>query len=147
MEASPRFSNHELEVFDSPDVGSFERDALFSQLAETVDAAILIYQGDHHVYANSAIERVTGYSRDELLALDPFLLIYPDDRERVREYTEARKRGDDAPLCYEVRFLTKGGAARWMEFPWWFRTAIPRTISTGTRARTESRSPAPAPTG
>jgi PAS domain S-box-containing protein len=91
-------------------------EALFSALAETVDAAVLIFQGGRHVYANSATARVTGYSRAEVLSCDPFTLIHPDDRDVVRARAEARVRGEAVASNYEVKLLTKGGEARWAEF-------------------------------
>lgn len=115
MDTSSRLSGRQPEIPNLPGDVSLEQDTLFSQLAETVDAAILIYQGGRHIYANSAAERVTGYSREELTTMDPFLLIYPEDRERVRGYTDARRRGAPAPTRYEVRFLGKDGGPRWME--------------------------------
>ncbi|MER3443440.1 MAG: hypothetical protein C4333_04690 [Meiothermus sp.] len=92
MDTSSRLSGRQPEIPNLPGDVSLEQDTLFSQLAETVDAAILIYQGGRHIYANSAAERVTGYSREELTTMDPFLLIYPEDRERVRGYHKGLER-------------------------------------------------------
>jgi PAS domain S-box-containing protein len=101
---------------EPPEVSPPGGEALFSALAETVDAAVLIFQGSRHVYANSAAARVTGYSRAELLACDPFTLIHPDDRDVVRARALARARGEAVPSSYEVKLLTKGGETRWSEF-------------------------------
>ena len=37
------------------------------------------------VYANPATERVSGYTPEEFLALDPFERMHPEDRPRCEE--------------------------------------------------------------
>ena len=65
--------------------------------------------------ANCAWERVLGWTTDELLALDPELLIHPDDFEETRTAFETVADGDPLP-----RFLNrcqhKTGGFRWLEW-------------------------------
>jgi PAS domain S-box-containing protein len=92
-----------------------DAESLFAVLAETLDAAIFIFQNGRVVYANPSAARLTGYSRDELLELDPFELAHPDERAAARARVEARRRGEPVPPRYETKFVTKGGEARWAE--------------------------------
>ncbi len=90
-----------------------ESEAKFRALAETTTAAIFIHQGYKLVYANSAGEKMTGYSREELLAEDFWSLIHPDYQELAKERGQARMRGEKVPQEYEFKFLKKNGEERW----------------------------------
>jgi PAS domain S-box-containing protein len=92
-----------------------ESEAKFRTLAETTTAAIFIHQGQKLVYANSAGETMTGYTRDELLQEDFWALIHPDYQELVKERGQTRMHGDPAraPREYEFKFVRKDGEERW----------------------------------
>ncbi|NIN50481.1 MAG: PAS domain S-box protein, partial [Gemmatimonadales bacterium] len=93
-----------------------ESEAKFRTLAETVAAAAFIYQGEQIRYVNSAAEALTGYTREELLQMNFWDVIAPDFRELVRERGLARQMGQDVPLRYEVKLVTKDGDERWVDF-------------------------------
>ncbi len=86
-----------------------ESEEKFRTLTETLAAVILVYQGDQYVYANLSAERITGYSRDELLGMKFWEVMHPDDREIIRERGIARQQGKAVPSRYEVRYRTKDG--------------------------------------
>lgn len=88
----------------------------FRGLAETISAAVFIYQGERMRYVNSAAEALTGYSRDEILKMNFWDVILPELRELVKERGLARQRGDDVPAGYEVKILRKDGEERWVDF-------------------------------
>ncbi|HSQ77999.1 MAG TPA: PAS domain S-box protein [Nitrospirota bacterium] len=90
-----------------------ESEAKFRTLAETTTAAIFIHQGQKLVYANSAGEIMSGYSRDELLQEDFWTLIHPDYQELVRQRGQARMHGERVPQEYEFKFVRKNGEERW----------------------------------
>ena len=92
-----------------------ESEELFRSLTETVSASIFIYQGEGFTYFNSACERLTGYTRQELMAMGTFDLIHPDCREAVIQISLARRRGEAAPDRYETRIMTRNGEERWVE--------------------------------
>lgn len=87
----------------------------FGALAESLPASISIFHGERRVYANAAYELLTGYSRDELYAMSLCDHVHPEHRNFVREYAEARERGEDAPRRYEAKILTKQGETRWID--------------------------------
>ena len=66
-------------------------------------------------YASPSTERVSGFTADEFMALDPFEKIHPDDRARCREalLQLASTRGMSLNLAH--RFQHKDGTWRWAE--------------------------------
>ncbi|HTY91449.1 MAG TPA: PAS domain S-box protein [Methanocella sp.] len=87
----------------------------FRVLAETTSSAIFIYQNRRFIYVNPAMCHITGYSKEELFAMDFLGWIHPDFQETVRSYGHARRLGRPAPRSYEIKFITKGGEERWAE--------------------------------
>ncbi len=116
---SPSVSHHSTESHDATErrraeEAALESAAILRALAETA-AAMLIYQGDRMRYVNSGLEALTGYTREELLAMDFWDVIHPDFRELVKERGLARQRGERVTPGYEVKFLRKNGEERWAE--------------------------------
>lgn len=95
---------------------SFDDEATFRTLSETVAAAVFVFQGRRMSYVNPAAMAVTGYSKDELLQMDFWAVIHPEFQPLVRERGMARQRGEVVPERYEVKIVTKDGQARWVDF-------------------------------
>lgn len=93
-----------------------ESEERFRTLAENTSAAIFIYQDTGFRYVNPATERISGYSRGELLQMAFWDLVHPDHRELVKERGMARQRGEAVPSRYEFKVVTKGGEERWVQF-------------------------------
>jgi len=93
-----------------------ESEVKFRTLAETIIAGIFIYQGTKMRYVNSAAERLSGYRREELLAMDFWEIIHPEFQALVKERGLARQRGENVSSRYEVKILTKNGESRWVDF-------------------------------
>ena len=92
-----------------------ESEEKFRTLAETIAAGVLIYQGTRFRYVNRAAEQITGYSREELLAMNFWDIVGVDFQELVRERGLARQRGEEQPSRYETKIITKHGEERWVE--------------------------------
>jgi PAS domain S-box-containing protein len=92
-----------------------ESEEKFRLLAETSPAAILIYQEGKYVYVNPAAESLTGYRRDELLPQAVGDVVHPDYRRQVKQMISRRAQGQEPPVHYEVKILTKDGQERWMD--------------------------------
>jgi PAS domain S-box-containing protein len=92
-----------------------ESEAKFRTLAETAAAAIFIYR-DRFCYVNPAAAAMTGYTQDELLAMNFWDVVHPDFRDLIRERGLARQRGESVPSRYEFKILTKNGEERWIDF-------------------------------
>ncbi len=70
-----------------------ESEGKFEALARATSAAVFVYRGSRYLYVNRAAEDLTGYSREELFAMDAWDVIHPEFRAVVRERALARQRG------------------------------------------------------
>jgi PAS domain S-box-containing protein len=93
-----------------------ESEAKFRAVAETAAAAIYIHDGTKFLFANRTAEVISGYTREELLAKQPFDLVHPEHRQLTQQRAEARQRGEAVPTRYDFKILTKGGETRWLDF-------------------------------
>jgi two-component system, LuxR family, sensor kinase FixL len=103
-------------MVDQSDKTPTDQTAPSTEPAAAFGAAAIIFQGNTIRYANPAAEAVTGYSAAELVGMDFWMVIHPDDREWVRDRGLARQRGEAVPGEYEVKLLCKNGASRWVAF-------------------------------
>lgn len=87
----------------------------FRQLIETVNAVAFIYHRRQLRYVNAQTEALTGYTREELLALDLYDLIHRDFLEIVKNWGKSSHARSSAGSKYEVIILTKTGERRWIE--------------------------------
>ena len=90
-----------------------ESEGIFRTLADTTTASIIIHRGGRFLYANHAVQTITGFTHDELLNMDFWEIVHPEYRELVRERGRARISGRTAPVAYEFKILTKNGEERW----------------------------------
>jgi PAS domain S-box-containing protein len=71
------------------------------------------------IWVNSAVERVTGYSSAECLAMDdyPLQMTAPEDRERIAEMLADAQAGGS---CNDMEFqlVHRAGDRRWMAVSW-----------------------------
>ena len=72
------------------------------------DGIVLAKEGKHF-FANRRFLEIFGCDREEALSMDSFAVVHPDDRERVREISAKRKRGEEVPSRYEFKGIRKDG--------------------------------------
>ncbi len=87
----------------------------FRMVVDSSLAAINIVHGDRLLFVNPAMERLSGYTREELLQMNVSALLHPDSRHIVASNIEARQRGDNLRRRYEIQLLTKRGETRWID--------------------------------
>ncbi len=93
-----------------------ESESKFRAVAETAATTICIHDNTRFLYVNRAGEKMLGYSRAELMSMNPLLLAHPDSREEMRLRGEARHRGEAPPPRYELKSVIKSGEVRWLDF-------------------------------
>ncbi len=88
----------------------------FWQILDNIRAGIYIFKDGNLIYVNKTVEEITGYSRDELLKMDPFNVLYPDDRARIWEHIRIAFEEKSPPSEVEARIIRKDGDVRWIAF-------------------------------
>ena len=92
-----------------------ESESKFRALADSATTAIYIHDGERFLYANQASEQISGYSAAELRSMDPWQLVYPDDRDQLRRRAARRLHSEKPTQRHELRILNKDKAERWLD--------------------------------
>ena len=90
-----------------------QAEELLRTLCDSSPVGIYIIQDRKIQYVNPKFQELTGYSEDELLGMDSFRLVLPEDRNMVRENTVKMLKGERS-YPYEYRATTKAGENRWI---------------------------------
>ncbi len=93
-----------------------DSEQLYRAVVDKSHDAIFIYRDDRLLFANERTVELTGYSRDELMQLNAWSLVHPEDRARIQDIARSRSNADLSPIVYEGRVLTKDGTIRAGEF-------------------------------
>ena len=91
-----------------------ESEEKFRILTESSPAAIMLYQDNKWVYANSAATAITGYTVEEFRVMDFWDFVHPDDREMIRDRGMRRQKGDTERARFEFKIVSKSGEAKWV---------------------------------
>ena len=95
-----------------PEATLHESEAMFRALSEIAPSAIFIFQGTRLMFVNPAAERLTGYSKHELLKSN-FYDLFPVERKKyMRDWGMQVQRGDTASTHGEFNLLTRAGDER-----------------------------------
>jgi PAS domain S-box-containing protein/diguanylate cyclase (GGDEF)-like protein len=92
-----------------------ESEEQFRTLAEAIPAATFVEQETHCRYVNGAAERITGYSREELLAMNFWELVHPDSKKIVIDQATMRLNNEESASRYEIKIITKTSEVRWLD--------------------------------
>lgn len=84
-------------------------------LIESSLMGIFIHQEGRYVYVNNRFAEIHGYTPEELLGKDHFLLTHPNQRKTIKKRTFKRLKGEYVPRQYEVRRLRKDRKIIWCE--------------------------------
>ncbi|MDD4923240.1 MAG: PAS domain S-box protein [Dehalococcoidales bacterium] len=91
-----------------------ESESKYRLLVENIPVGVAIMRGAKILFTNSQNEQMSGYTIEELKNINPYDVIYEEDRARVTEYAAMRARGEPAPGSYDVRIIHKDGSLRWL---------------------------------
>jgi PAS domain S-box-containing protein len=84
-------------------------------LVENANESIAVLQERRFVFTNPQFTEFTGYSRNELASRDFTEFVHHDDRAIIEERYRKRMGGDQTPFTYELRFISREGATKWVE--------------------------------
>lgn len=90
----------------------------YQALVENSLQGLLLIQEDGPIFANAAVEQISGYTADEFTAMpteDFMQLVHPDDREAAQSRVAGRLAGEELPQLTTLRIIRKDGAVRWIE--------------------------------
>ena len=86
---------------------------IFKVFFSSLTIGIYVAQHGKFVLANPAFRKLLGCSEEELMATGCLDVVFPDDRDTVREAAVAMLKGDSS-APYEFRYVTKSGEIRWV---------------------------------
>lgn len=91
-----------------------ESERKFRALAETTNAAIIIYSQDGMVYNNPAAEAITERTTEELASMAPWEVCRPDYWDLLKDIAMRRLTGEKTMRkSYELPIITKSGKEKW----------------------------------
>ncbi|SFR08089.1 PAS domain S-box protein [Desulfoscipio geothermicus] len=92
-----------------------QSEAIYRAMFEHTGTAMLVINEDRTIaMANRETERITGYTRDEIVGKRTWgEFVHPEDKERMLRYhTERRANGGKVPNQYEFRLIDSRGQIR-----------------------------------
>ena len=92
-----------------------ESEKKYSKLVENSLTGIYIDQDEKIVFANNRFADIYRYPREELIGIESWRLVHPEDRSLTDKTRARRLKGEEAPPEYEARGLTKDGEAIWIK--------------------------------
>ncbi len=89
----------------------------FRNLLEGSIQGVFIHRDWQPLFINQALAEMLGYDdTEDLLTVDSVdRIIVPEDYQRLKEYREARMRGEAAPVRHTARYRRKDGSIVWLE--------------------------------
>ena len=89
-----------------------QAEQLYNTLAESSPGGVYIAQNRKFVFTNVVFQKNIGYTADELANIGPETLVYPEDKDVVRQSAVQMLKGKrNQP--YVFRVITKSGEIRW----------------------------------
>lgn len=90
-----------------------ESEERYRTLTDEALVGIYIIGSERFLFVNPAMEKITGYSKDELLQIDPFSIVLPDDTKAVME--RRKNRSPEQPDQYPMKIRSKDGKIATLE--------------------------------
>ncbi len=92
-----------------------ESENKFRLVADTASCGIWILQDNRLVYLNREVETLTGYTREELQAMNPWELVHPDFKPFLQERARTNQASGRILSRFQYKIVTKSGDERWLE--------------------------------
>ena len=84
-------------------------------LAELTVSTIFVFRGIKLLYANPALEKLTGYSQQELKTMNYLDLFCENEKKDLRRQEKQLERGEISFFRKEFQIITKKGEERWID--------------------------------
>lgn len=91
-----------------------ESEKKYSTLVENSLTGIYVDQDEKIVFANNRLAEIYKYPMQELVGIQSWKLVHPEDRPLTSQTRAKRLKGGDAPSEYEARGLTRNGETIWI---------------------------------
>ena len=91
-----------------------ESEKKYSTLVENSLTGIYIDQDEKIVFANNRFAEIYRYPKGQLIGIETWRLVHPEDRSLTKQMRARRLSGEDAPSEYEARGQTKDGETIWI---------------------------------
>jgi PAS domain S-box-containing protein len=105
----------EVKILERVEQALRESEEKYRKLVENSLTGIYIDQEEKIIFSNTEFAEIYGYSRDEIMGMESWKLVHPEDRPLTDQIRAKRLRGEDAPSEYEARGLTKKGETIWIK--------------------------------
>lgn len=79
------------------------------------DIISVMSRAGRNIYVSPSVQRVLGYTPEEMLEVDPFELIHPDDRSLIAATFAQEIERTGSTATHEYRSRHKDGSWRWLE--------------------------------
>ena len=89
-----------------------EREEQFRMMAENIQDGLIIIENDKCVFVNRRVAEITGYTFEELWAMDPMSIIVPGDRKKLEPIIELRKKPAQGVTEFNGRIRRKDSVFR-----------------------------------
>ena len=96
-----------------PESDDQQADELLKALFSSSPIGLYIVQDGRFQAVSSEFQQISGYSVEELIGTYSLSLVFPDDRNMVRDYAVKALKGERC-AGYEFRIATKGGETKWV---------------------------------
>jgi PAS domain S-box-containing protein len=86
-----------------------ESEEKYKSLIETSNIGIGLSKGDKSIFANTALQEISGYDENEIIINSFIDLFHPDDKPLVIERMKKRRMGELIPNNLQARIIRKNG--------------------------------------
>jgi PAS domain S-box-containing protein len=86
----------------------------YSKLVENSLTGIYVDQDEKIIFANRRLAEIYRYPYEDLVGIESWRLVHPEDRGLTSKTRAKRIRGEDAPPEYQARGLAKDGETIWI---------------------------------
>ena len=93
-----------------------ENEEKYRLVVENSRDAVYIHKDNRLWFVNRRSAEVTGYTIDELMQINLWDLVHPDDRGRLQDAARRRFAGEAVPPTFTARLVTKSGELREGDF-------------------------------